>query len=114
MYTAQQAAELLGVRHSTVIRWVEVGLLHGSQLTRDAPWRIVVTEADIAKLKPTDVDSGWKTLKGTAAALVISQQGVLQKLNSGELEGARARNVRRVSWRIRLPERRYDDQPTLF
>jgi hypothetical protein len=72
VYTAQQTAELLGVTHSTAICWVEVGLLRGSQLTRDAPWRIVVTEADIAKLKPTDADSRWKSLKAAAAALGIS------------------------------------------
>jgi len=114
VYTAQKAAELLRVTHSTVIRWVEAGLLRGSQLTRDAPWRIVVTEADIAKLKPTDVDSSWVPLKGAAAVLGLSQQGVLQKLNSGELKGVRVRNGRRVSWRIHLPERTYDDQPVLF
>jgi hypothetical protein len=93
---------------------VEVGLLRGSQLTRDAPWRIVVTEADIAKLKPADGDSRWKSLKAAAVALGISQQGVLQKLNSGKIEGARVRNGRRVSWRIHLPERSYDGQPALF
>jgi len=114
VYTAQQAAKLLGVTHSTAIRWVEVGLLRGSQLTRDAPWRIVVTETDIAKLKPADGDSRWKSLKAAAVALGISQQGVLQKLNSGKIEGARVRNGRRVSWRIHLPERSYDGQPALF
>jgi hypothetical protein len=52
VYTAPQAAKILGVTHSTAIRWAEVGLLRGSQLTRDTPWRIVVTEADIAQQKP--------------------------------------------------------------
>ena len=89
--TAQQAARLLGVTHSTAIRWVEVGLLCRSQLTRDAPWRIVVTQADIAKLRPAGADSRWKSLKAAAAALGLSQQGVLQRLNSGKLEGARLR-----------------------
>jgi DNA invertase Pin-like site-specific DNA recombinase len=114
VYTAQQAARLLSVTRSTVLRWVEVGLLRGSQLTRDAPWRIVVTHADIAKLKPMDVDGRWKSLKAAAASLGISQQGVLQQLNSGKLEGARVRNGRRVSWRIHVPERSCDDQPDLF
>jgi hypothetical protein len=88
--------------------------LHGSRLMRDAPWRIVVTEADIAKLKPTDTDSGWKSLKAAAAVLGISQQGVVQKLNSGKLEGARVRNGKRVSCRIHIPERSYDGQTSLF
>jgi DNA invertase Pin-like site-specific DNA recombinase len=114
LYTAQQAAEILGVTHSTAIRWVEGGLLRGTQLTPCAPWRIVVTKEDIAKLKPTDMGSKWKSLKAAAVALGISQQGVLQKLNSGKLEGVRVGNGRRVSWRIHLPERNCDDQPTLF
>ena len=53
-------------------------------------------------------------LKGAAVALGLSQQGVLQKLNSGELEGVRVRNAKRVSWRIHVPQSTYDDQPTLF
>ena len=36
IYSAQQAAEILGVCHSTVIRWVEVGLLHGTPKTKGA------------------------------------------------------------------------------
>jgi hypothetical protein len=89
-------------------------LLRGSQLTRDAPWRIVVTKTDLSKLKPADGDSRWKSLKAAAAALGISQQGVLQKLNSGKLEVARVRYGRRASWRIHLPERSCDGQPALF
>jgi hypothetical protein len=89
-------------------------LLHGSQLTRDAPWRIVVAKTDLSKLKPADGDSRWKSLKAAAAALGISQQGVLQKLNSGKLEVARVRYGRRASLRIHLPERSCDGQPALF
>ncbi len=36
VYTAERAAELLGVTNSTVIRWVEAGLLRGAQATSGA------------------------------------------------------------------------------
>ena len=114
VYTAEKAAELLGACRSTVIRWLEVGLLCGSQLTSGAPWRIVVTKEDIERLKPNDVGDGWLPLKGAAAALGVSQQTVLQKVKSGELEAIRVRTGRRVGWRIRLPISSYDDQPALF
>ena len=114
IYTAQEAGQLLGVDRSTVIRWLEVGLLRGYQLTAGAPWRIVVTGEDIERLKPNDVGKDWVPLKGAAAALGVSQQTVLQKLNSGELRGVRVRTGRRTSWRIHLPESIYEDQPTFF
>jgi hypothetical protein len=114
VYTAQQASELLDVDRSTVIRWVEVGLLRGSQLTDGAPWRIQVTEEDINRLKPTQVGEDWLPLKGAALALGISQQTVLQKLKSGQLEGVRVRIGRRSGWRIRMSTDTYSSQLTLF
>ena len=114
VYTAEQAAELLGVTNSTVIRWVEAGILRGTQATSGAPWRIVVAEQDIAKLTPAEHTDGWPSLKAAAAALGISTDTVLQKVSRRELEGARVRSGRRVGWRIRLPETTYVDQPTLF
>ena len=113
-YTAEQAAELLGVTNSTVIRWVEAGILRGTQATSGAPWRIVVAEQDISKLTPAEHTDGWPSLKAAAAALGISTDTVLQKVSRRELEGARVRSGRRVGWRIRLPETTYADQPTLF
>ena len=114
LYTAEQAAELLRVTNSTVIRWVEAGMLRGTQVTAGAPWRIVVTDEDIAKLKPTDHTDGWLSLKAAAAALGTSPNAVLQRVSRGELEGARVRSGRRIGWRIRLPETTYADQPALF
>ena len=114
VYTAEEAGELLEVNRGTVVRWVEVGLLKGRQLTPGAPWRIVVTKQDIQRLKPTEPGDDWLPLKSTARQLGISQQTVLQKVKSGELEGVRVRVGRRVGWRIRLPQESYDNQPTLF
>ena len=96
------------VRVSTFRHWVEVGLLKGRQVTRGAPWRIVVTKQDMQRLKPTEPGEDWLPLKSTARKLGISQQTVLQKVKSGELEGVRVRVGRRVGWRIRLPQESYD------
>ena len=114
LYTAQQAAEILHVTSSTITRWVEVGLLRGSRATEGAPWRIRVTPEDRMRLAVTEEERGWLPLKGAALALGVSQQTVLQKLKSGELEGRRVQAGRRSAWRIRRPSTTSDDQPELF
>ncbi len=114
IYTAQEAGGLLGVDGSTVIRWVEAGLLKGGQITPGAPWRIQVTEEDVRRLTTADTPKEWVTLKTAATALGVSQQTVLQRLKSGQLEGVRVQAGRRTGWRIRLLSTSYDNQPTLF
>jgi len=114
IWSALKAAELLGVCHSTVIRWVDVGLLRGTQKTKGASWRIRVTEDDQKRLRAAETAEGWLTLKGAAARLGVSQQTVLQRLKDRKLEGVRVRTGRRVSWRIRSSAMSYDDQPSLF
>ena len=114
IYTAEEAADRLGVSRCTVIRWVEVGLLRGRQMTDGAPWRIQVSPEDIKRLKPADADPAWLPLKGAARAMGVSQQTVLQKLKSGELEGVRVQTGRRTAWRIHLIPGTYDNQPTLL
>ncbi len=114
IHSAHEAGELLGVTACTVIRWAEEGLLRGSQLTKGAPWRIWVTEDDIRRLRARDAPEGWLTLKAAALALGISQQGVLQRLNSGKVNGVRVRVGRQTGWRIQVPTEVYDDQPGLY
>jgi hypothetical protein len=114
VYTASQAAEILEVTPSTVVRWVSAGLLQGSQVTSGAPWKVKVTDADRTRFTACDAPEGWLPLKGAATALGMSQQAVLQKLKSGDLEGKRVRVGRRIGWRIRVPATTYDDSPTLF
>jgi predicted DNA-binding protein (UPF0251 family) len=104
VYTAQQAAALLGVDRGTVIRWVETGLLRGSQYTKSAPWRVRVTEQDQRRLTAADSPAGWLPLKGAAHILGVSQQTVLQKLKTAELKGVRVHVGRRSGWRILIPE----------
>lgn len=94
IYSAQQAAGLLGVYHSTVIRWVEVGLLRGAQKTKGVSWRIQLTEEDRKRLTTTDAPDDWMTLKAAASRLGVSQQTVLQRLKDGQIEGVRVRRGR--------------------
>lgn len=113
-YTAENAAEILGVTLSTVIRWVQAGLLRGSQPTSGAPWRIEVTQDDRRRLMASDAPAGWLPLKGAANALGISQQTVLERLQRGELEGIRVQVGRRAGWRIRPIETERASEASLF
>ena len=114
MYSPDEAAKLLGVNATTVIRWVTDGLLQGEQVATAAPWRVRVTDDDVRRLKATDAPVGWLTLKAAAIALRVSQQAVLQKLNSGKLEAVRVQVGKRSSWRIRVPTEVWEHPPTLF
>ena len=114
VYALDEASKLLGVTGMTVVRWVEVGLLKGTHLTPGAPWRIQVTEEDRRKLTAADSPAGWLPLKGAAAVLRVSQQTVVQRLQSGELEGVRVQMGRQTVWRIRVPTEAYENQPRLF
>jgi predicted site-specific integrase-resolvase len=114
VHTADEAAQILGVTHSTVIRWAEVGLVRGSQQTSGAPWRIELTEEDRQRLLATGAPAGWLPLKGAAVRLGVSQKTVLQRLQRGELQGVRVKVGRRCGWRIRVSARTSDTQPTLF
>jgi excisionase family DNA binding protein len=54
------------------------------------------------------------TLKAAALALGVSQQTVVKKLNTGELEGIRVQAGARTAWRIRFDSSGCDAQQTLF
>jgi hypothetical protein len=114
VYTAVQAAELLHVDTSTIIRWVEAGVLQGAQVTSGAPWRIRVTAGDMARLRPAEAPPDWLSLKAAAAALGMSQQTVLARIDAGDLEAVRTQCGRRALWRVRLPRSESDAQGWLF
>jgi excisionase family DNA binding protein len=114
VHTAQEAAAILGVDRCTVIRWVEAGLLRGAQFAKAAPWRIRITDQDQRRLTASDSPDGWLPLKGAARVLGVSQQTVLQKLKSGELNGVRVSLGRRSAWRIQILESERQQQPSLF
>ena len=54
------------------------------------------------------------TLKAAALALGVSQQTVVKKLNTGELEGIRVQAGARTAWRIKVDSKGCDGQQTLF
>lgn len=114
VYTAEQAAEILGVSPATITRWLAAGLLRGSQIMSGAPWRVQVTEDDHRRLTAADAPDGWLPLRSAARTLGVSQQTVLQRLKSGQLEGVRVRNGGRTAWRIHVPSTSYAIRPTLF
>ncbi len=114
LYTVEQAAQLLGVSRRTLDKWIATGLLRARQLTAGAPWQVQVSEADRQRLGATDAPQGWFTLKYAASTLGVSQQTVLNKLKSGELNGVRVRVGARSAWRIEVDSTRYDNQASLF
>lgn len=54
---------MLGVSRDTVIRWIEQGLPHGSQVTPGAPWRVQVSEKDRRRLTAAGAPEGWLPLR---------------------------------------------------
>lgn len=114
VYTVEQAAELLRVSRRTLGTWIATGLLRARQLTQGAPWQVQVSEDDRRRLGATDAPQGWLTLKSAASVLGASQQTVLNKLKSGELNGVRVRAGARSAWRIEVDSTGYDTQPKLF
>lgn len=114
IHTVEQAAERLGISRRTVVHWIELGLLKGSQITSGAPWRVELTDEDFRRLTAADAPQGWLTLKAAAQALGVSQQTVVKQLNTGELEGTRVRVGARTAWRIRVDSKGCEEQKTLF
>ena len=114
IHTVEQAAERLKISRCTVVHWIELGLLKATQITPGAPWRVELTDEDYRRLTAGDAPAGWLTLKAAAQALGVSQQTVLKKLNSGELEGVRVQAGARTAWRICVDSMCYDGQQDLF
>jgi len=81
--TVEPAAERFGISRRTVVHWIELGLLKGSQITPGAPWRVELREEGHRRLTTGDVPEGWLTLKAAALAWGVSQPTVVNKLNSG-------------------------------
>ena len=44
-------AEALSITPQTVFDWLQKGLLHGEQLAKGMPWKISLTETQIAELQ---------------------------------------------------------------
>jgi len=70
--------------------------------------------ARLERLKPSEPDKTWVSLRRAASILGVSQQTILDKLKSGDVEGIRVRSGRRTSWRIHIPDGACEKHPTLF
>jgi excisionase family DNA binding protein len=101
LFTIEQAAEQLGVCHSTIYRWLRAGLLPGEQTSPHAPWRIRLTDEIRARFVP-QVPDGWLALDQAAKALGVARQTVLHKVQRGELAAVQVTQGRRKGLRIQV------------
>jgi len=112
-YTAEEAAEKLGVSHITVLRWLREGFLVGEQVAPYAPWRIKLgpsVELKVAGRAPR----GWLPPKAAAKALGVSRRTVLHWVQSGKLEAVLAGRGRRSGLRINVSSSTCINQQPLF
>ena len=101
LFTIDQAAEQLGVTHTTIYRWLRAGLLPGEQTTPHAPWRIRLTNEIRARFVP-DIPDGYLPLAEAAKALGVARQTVLHKVQRGELAAVQVTQGRRKGLRIQV------------
>lgn len=112
-YTAEEAAEKLGVTGFTVLRWLREGFLVGEQVAPRAPWRIKL--GAVARLKVAErAPKGWLPPKAAAKALGVSRRTVLLWVQSGKLEAVMAGRGRRSGLRINVSSGTCSTQPPLF
>ena len=50
-YSVQGAAEAIGVYPGTIYKWLKTGRLHGAQLRKATPWKVVLTDLQITELQ---------------------------------------------------------------
>lgn len=113
-YTAEQAAEILGVCIHTVRRWVQDGFIKGEQMLAGAPWEIYLTDEDITRLTAKEVPSGWLPLEKAAQALGVSKQTILHWVKSKKLNYVYVSKGKRKGLRIDVNSSTYRNQLTLF
>jgi len=99
--TIEHAASELGVSTSTIRRWLREGLLPGEQVTRNAPWRIRLTDEVRARFVP-EIPDGFVALNEAARHLGIARQTVLHKVQRGELHAVQVTRGRRKGLRIQV------------
>jgi excisionase family DNA binding protein len=102
LFTIAQAAEQLGVTHTTIYRWLRAGLLPAEQTTAHAPWRIRLSDEIRARFVP-DIPDGYLPLAEAAKALGVARQTVLHKVQRGELAAVQVTTGRRKGLRIQVP-----------
>jgi DNA invertase Pin-like site-specific DNA recombinase len=113
-FTADQAADELGVTSATIHRWVREGLLPGTQLAPYAPWQIRLTAEVRQRVTIGDAPSGWVGLTEAARRLGLSKQLVAHRVNTGQLPAKRTMIGKRTVWRIDVSSTTCDNQTDLF
>jgi DNA invertase Pin-like site-specific DNA recombinase len=99
-FTLDDAARELGVKPSTVQRWLKEGLLAGQQSVPGAPWRIVLSEEVRRRLSGGDAPAGWVGLSEAARRLGMGRSHVAYLVKQGKLQAVRTRVGSRQCWRI--------------
>jgi predicted DNA-binding transcriptional regulator AlpA len=90
MLAIQQTAAAVGVTTSTILRWLNDGIIAGEQLTLGAPWRIRLTD-DLRSRVAEDTPEGYLTMYQAMRQLGISRQTVWQPVKHGEIEAIHVR-----------------------
>ena len=85
---------------TTVHRWLREGLLAGTQLTRSAPWQIVLPEDVRRRLTAGEAPLDWVGLTEASRRLGLSKQRVAHLVKTGKLPAMRATVGKRQCWRI--------------
>jgi excisionase family DNA binding protein len=101
-FTAQQAAQELGVSNGTVHRWSREGMPRGGQVAPGAPWRIVLTEEDRQRLTAGDAPEEWVGVSEAARRLGMPKSTVAHWANTGKLKGVRTIKGKHSRWKIDL------------
>lgn len=105
--TVQKAAEILGVAHSTVHRWLLDGFIAGEQITPGAPWRIRITD-ELRSRFTENPPEGYVTMKEAKKILGVSRQTVLQRVKSGKLSAIHVRKGKQIGLYIKALDNQLD------
>lgn len=113
-FTADEAANELGVSSKTIHRWIREGLLPGEQATVGAPWRIYLTNEVRRRLTTGDAPPGWVGLSEAARRLGLSKQHVAYLVRTGKLPAVRTTVGTSTCWRIDVSTATCGAQENLF
>lgn len=113
-YNVEQASEILQVSRATVYQWLNAGYIRGEQVTRGAPWEIILTDEEISRLTAQETPPGWVVLNQAAKELGVSKQTVLNWIKAKKLEYIYVSKGRKKGLRINTESAACGKQITLF
>ena len=113
-FTADEAADELGVQPSTIHRWLRQGLLPGRQVTPGAPWQIRLTDDVRRRLTSGDAPAGWVGLTEAARRLGLTKSHVAYLVKSGKIPAVRTTVAGRLYWKIDVESATCGLQPQLL